>query len=52
MQIYKEYGNAEINNSDVFSRLGYSLAIELLALSSDEKEKFAKEVQGINYAIT
>lgn len=52
MQVFKEYGNNEIDHSNVYSSLGYSQAIELLAVPSEEREKFAEEIGAKDLTIT
>ena len=52
MQVYKEYGNVQINHSDVYNSMGYSQALELLAVPSDEREKFAEEIGAKDMTIT
>ncbi|NLD19155.1 MAG: DUF3102 domain-containing protein [Clostridiales bacterium] len=51
MKVYKEYGNDKINNSDVITSLNYSQAVELLAVPSDDREEFAKEVNAKDMTI-
>ena len=52
MQVYKKYNGNKIDNQSVYSSLGYSQAIELLAVPPDEREKFAEEIGARDLTIT
>lgn len=51
MKVYKEYKENEIDNSSVYSSLGYSQALALLAVPSEEREEFAKQVNAKDMTI-
>lgn len=51
MKVYNEYKGNDIDNSSAYSSLGYSQALALLAVPSDEREEFAKEVNAKDLTI-
>lgn len=51
MKIYKEYKGNEIDDSSVYPSLGYSQALALIAVPSDEREEFAKQVNAKDLTI-
>lgn len=51
MKVYKEYKENEIDHSSVYSSLGYSQALALLAVPSEEREEIAKEVNAKDLTI-
>lgn len=51
MKVYKEYKGNDIGGSPAYSSLGYSQALALLAVPSDEREEFAKEVNAKDLTI-
>jgi hypothetical protein len=57
MKLFEEYGSEQItifgpfSNSQTFGNLPYSKALQLLAIPSDEREEFAKEVDVENISV-
>lgn len=57
MKLFDEYGSAQISifgavsNSQTIENLPYSKALQLLAIPSDEREAFAKEVDAENISV-
>jgi len=51
MKVFKEYDENEINHSDVFSAMGYTQAVALLAVPAEEREDFAREVNAKDMTI-